>query len=146
MTTEPLLLVETLPLTFITALGTLPKRLLFQNSCVQLVLVGVKTGQELANFQSPVPLLLVVTFGQVTVDANGWRHRLGEGDQFRLEPRTAYEVQALEASDLLFYIPGSQAPLASLPEQKSPVLRPTGERKPAITNDKPAAALLTARG
>ncbi len=115
MSTNSLLLAETLPQSIVTALGELPNRLLFQNSCIQLVLAGLKPGQELKNFQPPAPLLMTVTFGNVWVRTEHSMTQLVEGESFTLEPNAIYQVRAWENSDLLFFIPSAKKTAARSP-------------------------------
>lgn len=105
MKSDSLLLAESLPHTILSALGELPKRLLFRNDCVQLVLVGLRAGQELNTFEPLCSLLMVVTFGRIMVRENGHNTKLLEGDQYRINSDGCYTVRALETTDLLFFIP-----------------------------------------
>lgn len=105
MPAESILLAETLPQSIIASLKELPNRLLFQNDCVQLVLVGLRRAQELEHFHNPASLLMVVTFGRVLVRNQECVHKLDEGAQIRIEPQYLYHIRALETADLLFFIP-----------------------------------------
>jgi hypothetical protein len=123
MNDDSLLLAETLPQTILTALGEAPKRLLFRNDCVQLVLVGLRAGQELKEFAPGTSLLMVVTYGRVLVRAGNRTHKLLEGEQYQVLPSGNYIVRALEAADLLFFIPSRQQehitqPAAFAPEHE----------------------------
>lgn len=115
MNDDSLFLAETLPQTIMTALGGTPKRLLFRNDCVQLVLVGLRAGQELKEFAPGTSLLMVVTFGRVAVRTENRIHKLLEGEQYQVLPSGHYEVRALEATDLLFFIPARQKQVAEMP-------------------------------
>lgn len=115
MPAESILLAETLPQSIIASLKALPKRLLFQNDCVQLVLVGLRRAQELENFRNPSALLMVVTFGRVLVRNQECVHKLDEGGQIRIEPQYLYHIRALETADLLFFIPQKGKIVGELP-------------------------------
>ncbi|MCD6049558.1 MAG: hypothetical protein K0Q55_961 [Verrucomicrobia bacterium] len=121
---DSLFLAETLPQTIMTALGGTPKRLLFRNNCVQLVLVGLSAGQELKEFAPGTSLLMVVTYGRVMVRAGARTHKLLEGEHYQVLPNGNYEVRALEATDLLFFIPARQRTQAVLPAPFIPQLEP----------------------
>lgn len=124
MNDDSLFLAETLPQTIMTALGEAPKRLLFRNDCVQLVLVGLRAGQELKEFVPGTSLLMVVTFGRVVVRTGNRTHKLLEGEQYQVLPSGHYEVRALEAADLLFFIPARQRKEMEMPAPFTPVLTP----------------------
>ncbi len=115
MNDDSLFLAETLPQNIMTALGGTPKRLLFRNDCVQLVLVGLNSGQELREFVPGTPLLMVVTFGRVMVRTGNRTYKLLEGEQYQVLPTSNYEVRALEATDLLFFIPARRQAQMTLP-------------------------------
>lgn len=121
---DSLFLAETLPQTILTALGGTPKRLLFRNDCVQLVLVGLSAGQELKEFVPGTSLLMVVTYGRVMVRTGNRTHKLLEGEQYQVLPTGQYELRALEAADLLFFIPAREQVPASLPATFAPQLAP----------------------
>ncbi|HEY1174078.1 MAG TPA: hypothetical protein VGH19_22125 [Verrucomicrobiae bacterium] len=112
---DSLFLAETLPQTIMTALGETPKRLIFRNDCVQLVLVGLRAGQELKEFSPGAPLLMVVTYGRVAVRTGNRTYKLLEGEQYQVLPSGSYEVRALDTTDLLFFIPARQQTQAALP-------------------------------
>ncbi len=124
MNDDSLFLAETLPQTIMTALGTTPKRLLFCNDCVQLVLVGLSAGQELKEFAPGTSLLMVVTYGRVMVRTGNRTYKLLEGEQYQVLPTVNYEVRALEATDLLFFIPARQHAQAALPAPFAPQHEP----------------------
>ncbi len=115
MNDDSLFLAETLPQTIMTALVGTPKRLLFRNDCVQLVLVGLRAGQELKEFAPGTSLFMVVTFGRVAVRTENRIHKLLEGEQYQVLPSGHYDVRALEATDLLFFIPVRQKQVAEMP-------------------------------
>jgi hypothetical protein len=115
MNDDSLFLAETLPQTILTSLGEAPKRLLFRNDCVQLVLVGLRAGQELKQFVPGVSLLMVVTFGRVLMRVDNRAQKLMEGEQYQVLPESNYTVRALEATDLLFFIPVRQRAQAVVP-------------------------------
>ncbi len=121
---DSLFLAETLPQTIMTALGGTPKRLLFRNDCVQLVLVGLNSGQELKEFVPGTPLLMVVTYGRVMVRTGNRTYKLLEGEQYQVLPTANYEVRALEATDLLFFIPTRQQAQVTLPAMFTPPHEP----------------------
>lgn len=110
MNDDSLFLAETLPQTILTSLGGTPKRLLFRNDCVQLVLVGLRAGQELQHFAPGTNLLMVVTYGRVAVRVDNRTTKLMEGEQYQVLPDANYSVRALEATDLLFFIPARSKP------------------------------------
>jgi quercetin dioxygenase-like cupin family protein len=124
MNDDSLFLAETLPQTIMTALGTTPKRLLFRNDCVQLVLVGLSAGQELKEFAPGTSLLMVVTHGRVMVRTGNRTYKLLEGEQYQVLPTVNYEVRALEATDLLFFIPARQQAQVALPATFTPQHEP----------------------
>lgn len=121
---DSLFLAETLPQTIITALGKAPKRLLFRNDCIQLVLVGLNAGQELKHFAPGTSLLMVVTYGRVAVRTGDRTHKLLEGEQYQVLPSGHYEVRALEATDLLFFIPARQQKEMVMPAALAPMAAP----------------------
>jgi hypothetical protein len=88
-------------------LNGLPCRTLFQNEFVSLVLVGLKSGQELLLCPAPV-LLLTVGRGRVLLRGMDRLATLNEGGQRRLEQGDHWEISALSESDLLLFIPRIQ--------------------------------------
>ena len=91
-----------------TALGGTPKRLLFRNDCVQLVLVGLSAGQELKEFSPGTSLLMVVTYGRVMVRTGNRTHKLLEGEQYQVLPTGNYEVRSgLSEGDIILRNPSS---------------------------------------
>jgi hypothetical protein len=82
-------------------------RTLFQNEFVALILLGLKSGQELLLNRSPL-LLLTVAHGHVLLRGKDRLAALNEGEQRRLEQDDHWEISALSESELLFLIPKAQ--------------------------------------
>jgi hypothetical protein len=107
--TAPELLLATLPQNLVSALGELPRRLLFTNASLSLLLVGLADGQIIRRLRPPTPVLLTVAFGSAVVIVDGWRFGLSEGQQWTLEPRATYDVEADGCVDLLLLLQADTA-------------------------------------
>lgn len=82
----------------------LPRRILFQNEFVGVVLVGLRQGHELS-FKRSSRLLVIIAFGRVQVIfARGFR-TLQEGGQYRVERSEDCELRAVTEADLLLFVP-----------------------------------------
>lgn len=103
------LLLESLPHNLVSALGELPRRLLFTNASLSLLLVGLSAGQVIRRLRTPVPVLLTVAFGRAAVVENDWRFDLTEGQQWTLEPQATYDLEANDCVDLLLLLPADAA-------------------------------------
>lgn len=88
-------------------LNGLPCRTLFQKEFVSIILVGLKSVQELLPHPAPV-LLLTVGRGRVLLRGLDRLATLNEGGQLRLEQGDHWEISALSESDLLLFIPRIQ--------------------------------------
>ncbi|MEW6306693.1 MAG: hypothetical protein AB1705_24770, partial [Verrucomicrobiota bacterium] len=62
-----LLIAETLSPSLALSFCGLPKRILFHNAHVQLLLVGLEQNREITTLEPDAPLLAMVVFGRVTV-------------------------------------------------------------------------------
>jgi hypothetical protein len=105
----PELLLATLPQSLVSALGELPRRLLFTNASLSLLLVGLADGQIIRRLRPPTPVLLTVAFGAALVEEDGWRFALSEGQQWTLEPRATYDLEADGCVDLLLLLQADAA-------------------------------------
>jgi len=104
------LLMEALPQSLLRALGELPRRLLFTNANLSLLLVGLADGQTVRRLRPPSLVLLTVAFGRVTLVEDDWRFTLAEGQQWTLEPRATYDFEADGCVDLLLLLHADAAP------------------------------------
>lgn len=135
------LLAETLPPRVLSSLRDLPKRLLFSNEHLQMLLAGLHSGQALEGFEAPGPLLVVVAFGEVELRFGPDRSTYREGEDFRLVPGRACDLVARGETDLLFFIPAERSPQ----DPRSAVLqtlRRTGRRSERASCREPQAAVL----
>jgi hypothetical protein len=109
MNTNCLLLAESLPPRVLSSLRDLPKRLLFSNEHLQMLLAGLHPGQALEDFEAPTPLLVVVAFGEIQLRLGDSRRVHREGEDFRLEPGSFCDLVAHGETDLLFFIPTNRS-------------------------------------
>ena len=100
----------------------LPRRCLFCNECVRVMLTGLRAGQSVAGVAPPQPLVLLVTFGAMRLEAGGEVFTACEGQMLVLNPRVAFRLFAAEAADFLVLCqscPARQAALKSFTETLS---------------------------
>ncbi len=83
------------------ALHGLPKRWLFRNDRVSVLLAGLQRDELLALGPWPQSCLLVVTFGELHVVTAGNEFRLQETDSLVVVAGVRHELYAPEAADFL---------------------------------------------
>lgn len=104
------LLLDSVPVRLLASLRDLPKRLLFRNEHLQMLLAGLHAGQTLVAFEAPGPLLVVVAFGEVELCTGPDRRWHREGEDFRLDAGRPCDLVARGETDLLFFIPAKPPP------------------------------------
>ncbi|MCI0747034.1 MAG: hypothetical protein L0Y58_16645 [Verrucomicrobia subdivision 3 bacterium] len=83
------------------ALNTLPKRWVFRNDRVNVLLVGLQGGETLVLGPWSQCCLLVITFGRVNLVTDGHSLCLNETDSAVVVPGAQHELQAVNAADFL---------------------------------------------
>ena len=85
------------------ALSALPKRCVFRNDRVTVLLCGLKRNEAIVLGPWPHACLLVVTFGRLNLVTGGHRLCLQETDSVIVVPAVRQELQALDATDFLLF-------------------------------------------
>lgn len=94
------------------SLWTLPKRCLFRNERMSVVLAGLQPGEVLTLGPWPHACLLVVTFGALSLTIAGLEFGLAETDSMVLVPHERHEAHAPRLVD--FLVLNLRPPLANV--------------------------------
>jgi len=88
----------------------LPRRCVFCNHCVRVVLTGLQARQSVCGVTPPFPVVLVVTFGEMCLEAGGEVCRAGEGQMLLLNPGVNFRLSSSAPADFLVFGPSDPAP------------------------------------
>ena len=88
----------------------LPRRCVFCNHCVRVVLTGLEPEQSVCGTAPSFPIVLVVTFGEMLLETGGEICLAREGQMLLLNPGVNFRLSASASADFLALGPSSPAP------------------------------------